>query len=442
MTSEVVVMNRLAVALAADSASTVRGPDGREKIWNSANKLFALSRCEPVGVMFYNDASLAGVPWETLVKDFRSSTLGAVVYPTLQEYACGFIEYLKSNLAYFSPEAQEGFFLNMVKQRFEEIRQTGIDRCFEQLSGGKRKRPKLEEELRRIIGPNLEAWSKKDDLAVVGADIGSEIPRLYEEKIKEAIREVFNNVNFEKKTIDDLLRLATLYGTKIDFGNDYTGLVFAGFGSNDLYPVVRHLKIGPVIAGKLRYTREKDYKVSDGAPSHILPFAQSEMVETFLHGVSPRIQTTFIRSCAETTTVLANLVIDSISDLTAKQKKKWKKAVNHHADEVFENVVKRFQAFQVRHRTPIQGALIHLPKDEIANVAESLVNLNYFQKRVSMDSETVGGPIDVAVISKGDGFIWIKRKHYFSPDLNPQFFMSLKKQFNGECDASSQAIIK
>jgi hypothetical protein len=36
--------------------------------------------------------------------------------------------------------------------------------------------------------------------------------------------------------------------------------------------------------------------------------------------------------------------------------------------------------------------------------------------------ETVGGPIDVAVISKGDGFVWIKRKHYFERDLNPHFF--------------------
>jgi hypothetical protein len=35
--------------------------------------------------------------------------------------------------------------------------------------------------------------------------------------------------------------------------------------------------------------------------------------------------------------------------------------------------------------------------------------------------ETVGGPIDVAVISRGDGFIWIKRKQYFDPNLNPQF---------------------
>ncbi len=36
-------------------------------------------------------------------------------------------------------------------------------------------------------------------------------------------------------------------------------------------------------------------------------------------------------------------------------------------------------------------------------------------------TESVGGPIDVAVISKADGFIWIKRKHYFDPALNPRF---------------------
>lgn len=55
-------------------------------------------------------------------------------------------------------------------------------------------------------------------------------------------------------------------------------------------------------------------------------------------------------------------------------------------------------------------------------MAEALVSLTAFKRRVSMDTETVGGPIDVAVISKGDGFVWIKRKHYFGADLNPQFF--------------------
>ena len=37
---------------------------------------------------------------------------------------------------------------------------------------------------------------------------------------------------------------------------------------------------------------------------------------------------------------------------------------------------------------------------------------------------TVGGPIDVSIISKGDGFIWLKRKHYFERKYNPQYFYS------------------
>jgi hypothetical protein len=61
-----------------------------------------------------------------------------------------------------------------------------------------------------------------------------------------------------------------------------------------------------------------------------------------------------------------------------------------------------------------------LPKDELAAMAEALVNLTKFRRRVTTERETVGGPIDVAVITKGDGFVWIKRKHYFSPEYNPR----------------------
>jgi hypothetical protein len=47
-----------------------------------------------------------------------------------------------------------------------------------------------------------------------------------------------------------------------------------------------------------------------------------------------------------------------------------------------------------------------------------------------MDAETVGGAIDVAVISKGDGFVWIKRKHYFRPELNGHFQENYFRDYN------------
>lgn len=55
---------------------------------------------------------------------------------------------------------------------------------------------------------------------------------------------------------------------------------------------------------------------------------------------------------------------------------------------------------------------------EIAKLADSLVSITSVHRKVAVTLETVGGPTDVALISKGDGFIWIKRKHYFDPALN------------------------
>ncbi len=63
-----------------------------------------------------------------------------------------------------------------------------------------------------------------------------------------------------------------------------------------------------------------------------------------------------------------------------------------------------------------------LPLKELAEVASTLVRLSSFDKQLSLEAETVGEPIDVAVISKGDGFIWINRKHYSQADLNHRHF--------------------
>src|SRR5271166_2359609 len=88
MTAEISILNRNAVALAADSAVTLQLPEG-PKIY-TANKLFALSKYEPVGVMVYGSADLMGIPWETIIKRYRAD-LGKTRYPHLQGYAADFL---------------------------------------------------------------------------------------------------------------------------------------------------------------------------------------------------------------------------------------------------------------------------------------------------------------------------------------------------------------
>lgn len=71
---------------------------------------------------------------------------------------------------------------------------------------------------------------------------------------------------------------------------------------------------------------------------------------------------------------------------------------------------------------PFVNSIINLNIEDLADFAESLIKLTAIKRKISPDQPTVGGPIDVMVISKGDGIIWIKRKHYFNPDLNLHFF--------------------
>lgn len=76
---------------------------------------------------------------------------------------------------------------------------------------------------------------------------------------------------------------------------------------------------------------------------------------------------------------------------------------------------------------PVLKILPTFPKEELASIAETLVNLTSFKRKVSQETETVGGPIDVAIITKGDGFVWVKRKLYFDKNLNHDYFNNRNK---------------
>lgn len=99
---------------------------------------------------------------------------------------------------------------------------------------------------------------------------------------------------------------------------------------------------------------------------------------------------------------------------SAIQQKETAKAI----EEIFEEFKNYRQETQVN---KIVEVIMALPKEETAAMAEALVELTSLRRKVDSPIESVGGATDVGIITKGDGFIWIKRKHYFSVDLNPDF---------------------
>ena len=62
-----------------------------------------------------------------------------------------------------------------------------------------------------------------------------------------------------------------------------------------------------------------------------------------------------------------------------------------------------------------------MPLQDAIELAEFMVDLTIKFSRFKPGPPTVGGPIEIAAISKHEGFRWVQRKHYFRRELNPEY---------------------
>lgn len=422
MTAEVAIMNKEAIALAADSAVTINTASGR-KIFNTVNKLFSLSKYAPVGIMVYGRADMMGIPWESIIKIYRSD-IAVHRFNALRGYKENFIAFLRKSSSLFPPDRQRQYFRDVIFGAFQRIR-VEIER--EVRRSIKRNGKVSEAEIRRIIDGEVNGYSSfvKEQKTIEGA--GSVTPARLRQKhasdINDARKSVFEQLPLSRAAVEKLKSAAVETCRRRVFHQD-SGVVIAGFGDRDVFPRLYSMNVGGITDGMLRYDVIDYNRVDFHDPAVIIPFAQSDMVATFMEGIDPA-HRAVIRSFLDA--IFRQYPIDalnSIPSLSTSQKKKLTVKLRSAGRSILKSLDQELQRYESeRHIKPVVQAIEVLSKDLLAEVAESLVNLTSFKRRISMNSaETVGGPIDVAVISRGDGFIWIKRKHYFRPELNPHFF--------------------
>jgi hypothetical protein len=186
-----------------------------------------------------------------------------------------------------------------------------------------------------------------------------------------------------------------------------------------------------MIAGKLkiRTTHRVDIDRTPGTPADpakklvdMIPFAQTDMAERFLDGIDPVFSGELMRALAEMHERIATKIETDGSGMGRTTRRRAAAAVRTYlaqAHRHFEADV--MQSIRTKLRQDVEDMVLLMPKQDLAFVAEAIVNLTSIRRRVANEEETVGGPIDVAIISKGDGFVWVKRKHYFDAALNPRY---------------------
>lgn len=416
MTAVIGIINKQGIAIAADSAVTVTGANNR-KIYNTANKIFTLSKYHPVGIMVYSSSEFISMPWEVIIKMFRSF-LGEKSFPTLQDYQSAFIDYLEE-MSYFHDEDERK---EAVRRSFTNIIQDLIKEALAALPRDESDEDRLKAYFAELLNRNVDryaqAYQEQELLSAFEDYKFEDFQNNYRELIKEVATEHPNTPSIPIEVLPNLEYLLYVLICTPNFFGGSTGLVFAGFGSEEVYPSILSYKVGEVVADRLRIVQEVSDHVSAKNLAGIHPFAQTDVIDMFLTGIDPGVKQAYIGSVGNYllgyNQVLAGLVEDE---------ELRKKLLNLDVRPAVEQLNVQFQQLERSLRfLPTISTVANLGKEDLAEMAESLIYLTYLKRRTSSSEESVGGPIDVAIISKGDGFVWKKRKHYFEAELNQAFF--------------------
>ena len=426
MTAEIVIMNKEAVAIAADSAvSLVTGPaDSPQKIFTSANKVFGLAGDHTVALMIYNNASFLGIPWEPLLTRFEDS-LGLVPLPTLAEYADKLIRFLSTETELISPVIEKQYFTALIYNYYISFRmvfQQGASEMM-RLQGAI-----SEEQVGEIVAERIAQTydSLKNLEYVAGADDAraGELFRAYDEITTKAISDVFEQLPITDAARVQLKEMPVLFfiknaGQNDPASQDFSGIVITGFGKTEIFPALVAYAIDGRLSGILKYREIENRNVTLEKPGYVMPFAQQEMVDTFMAGMDHRFFDALLESLATIFQEYPRSIIDSIEIINDEQKANLKTLIQPRSDDLINQISTFLNNYRNSNVIPIINVVISLPRTELAAMAEFLVNLTSLKRKVSLQAETVGGPVDVAVISKRDGFVWIKKKEYFRSELNP-----------------------
>lgn len=418
MTAVIGILNKTGVALAADSAVTVTGAN-KNKIYNTANKIFTLSKYKPIGIMLYNSASFMTVPWETIIKLYRDY-LGEYSFDTVNEYQADFIKFLKENDYFTSIENQKVNFGGFVHWNLDILKKNAQENI-DKTKGEKEQIEEIVENIVTEVTKTLEKLKKNKEILETFSDYTfEEFKKFSEETVGEIFNSIFEGIEFPENFIDVLIEQYYHHFRSKHYVGSWTGLVFAGFGQKEIYPTIRSIRTAEVLDNRLRYFVDKEYEISDNNSGTIVPYAQIDVIQTIIEGINPDLDNTFIKTFEQLLQKYNNLISDIVKESSEEIAEKVKNLdlsdiVTEYRDEL--SKVK-----QLKQVSPTVQTVAILSKEDLAEMAESLIYLTYLKRRISSDEESVGGPIDVAIISKGDGFIWKKRKHYFDPNLNIHFF--------------------
>jgi len=432
MTSVVGILNKRGVAIAADSAVTRKRYDdsGRktEKVTKNGNKMVRLSDVDPITVMFTGNAEFLGVSWDIIARRYRQQK-GKTSQPTVESAVKDFFEYIASNSVFWDKFECNNFLYYVIRYVFREA----ADECKienERNDDGTMKRPGAFKKamIRQLSKVSIK--HKKEEECPQFSDYSIDALR---ESACEIFDEFISNKQMEKsngfrnrcypKEVLDAVRpcleqtVLDVLSHRLDVGPSAT-LVFTGYGSTQEYPSLVSVVVCEGFDSRMNYSiAPMDVIcISDRKPVAICPFAQKDVIKSILHGIHEE----WLEHALDGLRDMTNIPITDIFEPKEGEERpdfEFTRMLFEVEDQdLLDSFKKAGMKMRDRNQHDWEKALEKYDLEEMAALADSLINLTGFHRILTFSHEGVGGLVDLGVISKNEGFSWIRRKSWYHKD--------------------------
>jgi hypothetical protein len=365
-----------------------------------------------------------GFPWETVIKLYRAQKVDKSE-PTIEAWAKDLVAFLRT----FGPIRKKDISQNVrsiLESSFDELEALALQVAVSRnVSVPSKEFEKIQIEL--ITKRKAVMDSRKPSFSAAAA---ARILKVHEKELVQIIGDYLKGSK-NAQLLDEFVGFASRVLVSDHFSPLSTGVAIAGFGNRETFPAMASFETDGFIGNRLKLSRPDITRIDQDMRSCVRAFAQRDIVIRFMEGIDP-FYSRYLDGIIRTAFIEGSLKVFDRWSPISKRTKKARAAVRRAAQKQISRVDEAATSYRGENFVqPTVRMVALLPKDELAHLAESLVELTALHRKVSAELETVGGPIDVAVISKSDGFVWIKRKYYFKAELNPQFQRNYMREIDG-----------
>ena len=188
-----------------------------------------------------------------------------------------------------------------------------------------------------------------------------------------------------------------------------TFLVFAGYGEDEAYPSICQYEVTGINKSKLQWQLSGSANISGEQESNIFTSGQSDIIDAIELGIQYE-RIGVIRKRFQT--LIEDLLTQNLLDSLIGK-------IDYPA--IRQEVTDLIRESGQEHLRKHLEAIKQFDLQKMACLAENLIKATELHRKITFRQEGVGGLIDLAVITRENGFQWLNRKSWYEPSKGGQY---------------------